>query len=273
MVALQCEARPLIDHFGLRVDHDAEVFRIYRNDGVALVISGVGKVSAAAAVTYLSTQGGAGPDSGWLNCGIAGHGQWDVGEGFLAHKVTDGGGARSWYPPLIDALPCATETLITVDRPEQGFARACAYDMEAAGFYPTACRFSTSELIQCYKVVSDGPAERGAPLRARQASRLMETRLDHIASIAGQLQARAGLLAAGRAAPALLDYCAGRWRFTRTQRHQLARLCKRMQVMGLDVERTREGLRGLADARAVLRHMDRTLAATPPRLDRGVTGR
>ena len=42
VVALQAEAQPLITHFGLRCEPPTGMFRIYRSDAMALVISGVG---------------------------------------------------------------------------------------------------------------------------------------------------------------------------------------------------------------------------------------
>ena len=42
VVALQAEAQPLITHFGLRCEPPMGMFRVYRSDSMALVISGVG---------------------------------------------------------------------------------------------------------------------------------------------------------------------------------------------------------------------------------------
>ena len=48
VVALQAEAQPLITHFGLRCEAPMGMFRIYRSESMALVISGVGKSLSAA---------------------------------------------------------------------------------------------------------------------------------------------------------------------------------------------------------------------------------
>lgn len=265
VTALQCEARPLIDHYGLRASAAPGGFRVYENDTVALIVGGMGKAAAAAATACLYMHRGAGRNCAWLNCGIAGHGRRAVGAGLVAHKVTDAASGAHWYPPLSHVTPCATDGLITVDRPERDFSRDCAYDMEAAGYYPVACRFSTGELVQCYKVVSDGPAADARPAPAA-VTRLIESRLPEIARLAQSLTAARELLERVGAASGLLDYCLERWHFTATQHHRLARLCKRAQVLELDAA-CRDRLAALASGAAALQQLEAAVAAAPPRFD------
>jgi hypothetical protein len=47
--------------------------------------------------------------------------------------------------------------VLTVERVEEEYAPPWVYESEAAGFFPTACRFSVAELVHCYKVISDNP--------------------------------------------------------------------------------------------------------------------
>lgn len=267
VVALPCEARPLAEYYRLRA-RPCRGFPVYANDRTALIVSGVGKVAAAAAVACLQMQLGGAQAHSWLNCGVAGHPTRAIGEGLLAHKITDGANRRSWYPPLLDAPPCATDELITVDRPERSFEDGCAYDMEAAGFYPTACRFSTGELVQCYKVVSDGRSEAGKTLATGRVSRLMEDRLEEIAAVAGRLDRLERALAQVQAPPALEGFCLVRWHFTQTQRHQLAGACRRVQALDLDGEGFRAELDVCRRATDVLEYLHRAVAEAPPRIGR-----
>ena len=49
VVALPAEASPLIERLGLRRDMAGRAMRLYVGDDLRLVVSGVGKVAAAAA--------------------------------------------------------------------------------------------------------------------------------------------------------------------------------------------------------------------------------
>ena len=71
VVALPAEARPLLDHFRLRDKQHNTAFPIYRNTDMALIVSGPGKVAAAAATALLAGNRDTPATSAWLNVGIA----------------------------------------------------------------------------------------------------------------------------------------------------------------------------------------------------------
>ncbi|MFQ5351318.1 MAG: hypothetical protein ACE5EG_12825, partial [Thermoanaerobaculia bacterium] len=184
VVALPAEARPLIRRFGLEWVDDGEL-TVWRAERISLVVSGVGRKAAVAAVATLAA--GEGPrECAWLNVGIAGHRTLAVGEVVLAHKVVDAGGGRAWYPPLVFEPPCGTATVTTVDRPETGYPKETVYEMEAAGFCSAAARFSSAELIQVVKVISDNAAAPPERLTARRVEELIEGATETIALIAEQ---------------------------------------------------------------------------------------
>ncbi|MCB0340373.1 MAG: hypothetical protein KDD53_12250, partial [Bdellovibrionales bacterium] len=53
VTALHCEAKPIIDHFGLKKDAQSHQFEVFLSDEYLLLISGVGKIKAAIGTTYL----------------------------------------------------------------------------------------------------------------------------------------------------------------------------------------------------------------------------
>ena len=53
VVALQAEARPIIEALDLVQDSLAGIFPVYCNGSVSLVVSGVGRTYCAAAVAHL----------------------------------------------------------------------------------------------------------------------------------------------------------------------------------------------------------------------------
>jgi hypothetical protein len=148
---------------------------------MVLTVSGPGKTAAAAAATHLFAASGGERDGVWVNVGMAGHGDLDIGRGVLAHKVIDEGSGRCWYPPLTLETPCPSATVLTVERLEEDYEGDRLYDTEAAGFFAAASRFATSELVHAFKVVIDNPA---ATLGDRFSPDVME---DLVASKLGVL--------------------------------------------------------------------------------------
>ncbi|HEV2855024.1 MAG TPA: hypothetical protein VHC97_19685 [Thermoanaerobaculia bacterium] len=156
VVALPAEARPLVDRFGLEVASESP-FPVYRSKEAWLIVSGHGKAASAAATAYLHLASGGAPGRAWLNVGLGGHGQRTLGEGVVAHKISDAASGASWYPQLVIDSPAPTVPVFTVERVEEEYSPPWIYESEASGFFPTACRFSVAELVHCYKVVSDNP--------------------------------------------------------------------------------------------------------------------
>ncbi len=231
VVALEAEARPIIERYRLTRDGAAGAFSIYRRDEVALVVSGIGKAAAAAATSYLHLITGGSQDAVWLNVGIAGHGTRPVGETILAHKVVDHGSGRAWYPPLVVTPPCATDLVTTVDQPERELASPGAFEMEASGFVATAGRFASSELVHCLKVVSDGPSARLEQLTARAVRRLVGKSLSAVGAMAEACGALSNELCRLDAEPAGLAECLDRWHFTVTEERELRRQLRRRRTL------------------------------------------
>lgn len=188
VTALRAEAEPLIEHFGLSPRRPRGLFSVYESPHLALVISGVGKIAAAAAVTYLHTIIGESGTTGWVNIGVAGHGRRPCGQGIMARRIIDASSGRSWSlsPPValcIDNVP-----LITVDAPETEYPENAVYDMEAAGFYFMARRGTEKERIQCYKVISDNQHTSTAEVTFPKVSRLIADRLMDIERLIAELR-------------------------------------------------------------------------------------
>ena len=169
LVALPAEARPLAAFYRLKRVNAAKDFPVYRAGPVSLVVSGVGKMAAAAATEYLHGLDGTRQCPIWINLGIAGHGRLPIGEAMLARRITDAVSGRQWHPSPLIAPPLRTEDLITVDQPSFDYEQPAAFDMEASGFFPTATRFTRPELVHCVKIVSDNGQ---SPARAINGKRV-----------------------------------------------------------------------------------------------------
>jgi adenosylhomocysteine nucleosidase len=175
--ALPCEARPLIDRFRLKKNLDSHPFELYQNDRICLTVAGIGKCAMAAGVAYTQARAGGADAPILLNVGIAGHAEHEVGSVFLAGKIADADTLKNFYPPLAFLPPCALETVRTGSRPQLDYSTPHLYDMEASAFYETAARFSTGELVQCLKVVSDNRQAPAIRMQPRQVTELIAGQL------------------------------------------------------------------------------------------------
>ena len=275
--ALMPEARPVIELLGLRPGPGAGGFRVFVSESgdVALILSGIGKVAAAAATACLAMQDI--PEETqtaavWLNIGIAGHGSGTLGEAFLAHKVEDRATGRSFYPPLVFSPPCLTAPLVTVDRVEDEYGAPVLYDMEASGFMATATRFTTAELVHSLKVVSDGPAalageHRGVEtLDAREIERLIRQRLDVVDALVQRLRQLHGEFHNLGAPPRVFAEYLARWHFTVSEERRLLQVLRRLEAVGWDAGTVPEDdLQALKRGKDVLRILDGILASRPVR--------
>lgn len=263
VVALEPEARPLIGHFLLEQTH-AKPFHVFQNDSIRLIISGMRKKKSAEAVTFLQKLTGA-QDEAWINAGIAGHRDHSIGTGVLAHKITDSQTQKSWYPAIIFNPPCATGSLLTVARAESRYDGPYVYDMEASGFYESALRYSTAELVHCYKVISDNSKSSHWKVTPSFAEDLIKNRLREISSLAEELRKRLEHLRSLEVHPEELEPFLNRWHFTVTQRFQLEKMLRRLKTLAPDESLFNE-LSELRTSRQVMARLGERIQSIPVHL-------
>ena len=259
VVALQAEARPLIRHFGLKAVHGSESFPRYEEEEMRLVISGVGKSASAAATAFLHGVTGEERNVVWINVGVGGHRDLDIGEGVLAHKVTDKARGESWYPPQLFDASFTTGPVLTVDEAEVDYDGPWVYEMEASGFYSTACRFSVAELVQCLKIVSDNLESPLDQVSIEKVDELIGSRLPLVEQIVRSTAELEGELEAIEADPAELTDFLDRWRFTVSEQHQLKRLLRRLQTLSLRTNILNKNMQSLEKGKAVLARLEEQL--------------
>ena len=104
--ALPSEASPVIEHFGLKLV-TTRPFKIYSKANRRLIISGVGRIQCQAAVKFMSDQYDHPNRSIWINYGIAGHRELNLGTAVIADKVSTAADEKAtWYPSLLFDVPC-----------------------------------------------------------------------------------------------------------------------------------------------------------------------
>lgn len=265
VVALRPEARAVIERFGLqRVD--SVLFPVYENErgNTRLVVSGPGKVNAAAATaTLASMENGSQPDArGWVNFGIAGCGESCFGEIRLAGKVTDGGSGNSWFPGAAwpRKFDPPTGSVLTVEKPEEDYPTdGSLVEMEAAGFFPVAIRDATIELCQVLKVVSDDPEHPIEGIDKSLAFKLCQDALNECGDWLAAFNDLGGEEAARLADPPGLVELLKVAHFSVTRQHQLRRTLQQWNARFPGVTVLETPIVDLRDAASILRELRKKL--------------
>ena len=254
--ALPCEAKPLIDHFRLKKDLGVDAFAVFTGAGICLTVTGIGKSAMAAGVAYSQARYAPNQPPVLLNIGIAGHRDHPLGELFLAHKITDAGRDKAYYPPLVFKPPCRTESLETYAKAQLAYHHASLCDMEASAFYETAIRFTTGEVVQTLKVISDNAAHPATHITPATASAQIAAHIGIISPFITQLQGLAQTLALPE--PEGLKEILARHHFTSNTQQQLSDKLRRWQLItGQPI--AVPSIPELKDAKALLRWLDERL--------------
>lgn len=263
VVALPAEAKPLVQHYGLQKQQSEHGFDIYRKEHIALVVSGVGKINAAAAVSYLQAVCEFPQHAVWLNVGIAGLAGKAPGEVFLAHKITDSATGKSWYPVRIARSNLASETLCSVDVVSDEYPEDSALDMEAAGFFTTALRFSEAELVQCLKVVSDNSAEGQRQINGKTVSDWIKAAIPALDETLEQIKPLAAELRELDGDPDFYEDYLTQWRFTVSQKIQLRDVLRRWQVLDPQAQRDPSKWNDVENTKALMFQLRKQVDALP----------
>ncbi len=238
MVALRPDAQALIERFRLNAMAGGTAFPVYRSDdgSVELVISGPGRINAAAATGYLAGLAHSESDvSGWINFGIAGSGQCDFGKVFLGNRISTEEAGQAWYPVAVwnRKRDLERREIHTVDAPTNDYPDGGGLvEMEAAGFYGIASRAASSEFCQVLKVVSDDPEHHMDAIDKPMVTRLCHEALDQAEDWLGAFREILVEENEKTADSDAFEHLVSELRFSVTQQHQLRRLLQQLQALG-----------------------------------------
>ena len=230
VTALRCEATPLRSHLGLKPVCHQSPYPVFGGNDCMLIVSGVGRVAAAGATATLSQLSGGQRNQPWLNVGVAGHANAPLGQPLLAHKVRDTASDEVWYPSLVLSPPCPTVEVRTVSSVERTYADGAAYDMEAAGYYPTANRVATAELVMALKVISDNRDSPPEQISADRIAQLIGDSLPVVDRLISQLTELTCELSMPDHTEDL-ELFLDQWHFSTTEPRRLVRLLRRWRAL------------------------------------------
>ena len=156
IVATNSEARPLIDLFKLKKKKDFKQTLIYANQQISLTITGIGKINAAIGVTetyfYFNQD-----NNVWINIGLAGHKDLKIGKICSINKISDNETNKDFFP-FANEFQIQSQGCLTVGTRKKNYSSKI-YDMESSGFYQSASKYSSNELLQIVKIISDNQYE------------------------------------------------------------------------------------------------------------------
>ena len=157
--AFYAEAKNIIDHYGLKKEKSPEMVRfdVFANESIRLVITGVGEINAAAAVSNIGGAYRISPDDEILNVGCGAGFSSDIclGSIFLGNKLTEQMTGRTFYPDMLMKANFRECEIVTVARVLNEGCDSVVYDMEAAAVYQAAAFFVGPHRMHFIKLVSD----------------------------------------------------------------------------------------------------------------------
>jgi hypothetical protein len=259
--ALPCEAAPFISHFQLKPYKTPSPFPIYTALSISLIISGVGKIQIAAAMGYLQGITNHLKHSAWINIGIAGHPSLPLGTGILAHQVFDMANGRRYYPIFVTDRPVQTAPVWTVEKPEEHYEEQVVYDMEASAFWSIASRFTTGELIHCYKVISDNSQSSFSCITPKNVEELIKLHIDPIETFIKALQNIMNSLQSDEITDIDIKPFLLHWHFTSTQQFNLRSLLQKWRACHLKIPELLfdSELMALTKSQQVLHYLEKKL--------------
>lgn len=256
VAALHCEAKPVIDYFQLKKSHAQHAFDLYQQGDMCCIVSGIGKIAAAAASAWVAALNQQSRSIAWINLGSAGSASHPLGSVWWINKITDVELNRRYYPVPVISSGITAEHCLTYNQPHTDYHPRYLCDMEASAFFHTATRFSSAELVHCLKIVSDN-ADNPFDKDKNRLSRLIQQNIAAIARFAQSLT-RLNQLAAQ------LEIAEADWRgflsqahFSQTQASQLKNCLRFLLSQGHSIESLIEKTSAFDNSRLILAQLER----------------
>jgi len=238
VVAFLAEAQPVIEFYHLEKIATPKGI-VFQNDQHSLIIGGLGREKAFDSTQLLAQIQGE-KNMGWLNLGIAGHGSLHMGELFMAGKIIDDASDEAFYPPQIYDHSFPISTLCTSTKPVNQYEHRTGYDMEAHAFYEAASDWSTRELIQVVKVISDTPSHPVEKIKPKEATRLIEAKMMELDPLITQIDHLSHELRPDEEVQTLCNQIEKLHAFSITRTYQLKNLIRHAKLLKLDMKKIDE---------------------------------
>ena len=238
VVALPCEAKPLTAFYQLKRIQAITVLKVFENNGVWLVVSGVGKVASAAAVGFMAGYlSDIAKKAIWLNIGIARHPLMKIGDCVGVNKAVDAATGQSTYPVFCVPSPMLAATCLTVDASSNDMKTDALFEREASGFFFAAQRHTTAEFVHAFKMVSDNRHRSADTISANEVTELMGSCIQSVTDFLQKLMSvRDDYWKMQDASHELYSQLIAEHHFTQSLRLKLSKVLKRIYALQLQKE-------------------------------------
>jgi len=254
VAAMHCEAKPIIDYYRLKKSQVEHGFDLYHSDHMLCIISGIGKTAVAAACAWVAALYREQTSLAWFNIGIAGAADAPIGTAFWINKITDYESKRSYYPvPLIETSLKPVHCM-TLNQASSEYLPQLLFDMEASAFFVTATRFSSAELVQCVKIVSDNLTQQTGLDKSR-ISQLIAQNIESLTEISESLQALDKQISANKIDASDWQKFIQRAHFSQTQKSQLKKSIQFLMSQDYDTEKLTREISGCLSSKAIIAHL------------------
>lgn len=234
--ALHCEARPLIEKYRLIADRDA-FYPIFHGKDITLIVTGIGKLLIASAMSYVFARYKEPAEASWLNIGVAGMKGAEIGQLFNINKVTEKSSGTNWYPVRLSGLSSSAScSLTTVDQPCEQYETDMAFDMEASAFMLTALRFSSVEFVQLLKIISDTENHAVENINKSFVTDIIRQNLNQIDEVINQLRMNLSATEDDSLEKQFFSQCLDNWHFSEYQKKSLRRMLQQWLALNEDAD-------------------------------------
>ena len=184
-VALECEARPLIDLWKLKKTDQIGVIKIFSKDLITIVICGVGSKNMLIAAGYFM---GKNPTffGHFINFGIAGHASLPLGTLCSVYQVKADQNLITYHLNPAINFPSKMACL-SFSSAQHAYQENYLHDMEAFSFVEALSTFHPIDCLHVFKVVSDGPSHPQENLSAKKVIDLIEPIKKEVAKLIAML--------------------------------------------------------------------------------------
>lgn len=148
------EAKPIIKSYNMKRDMNCRYFEYFESENAGLIISGTGKINAAAAIVYMLSKSCIKNTDIAVNFSIGGSYKRNTGDLILADKIIDIDEEKAYYPDVLIKNAFVEGTVETYSNTEIAENAADAFDMEASGFFEAASKFLSPNQIQVIKLIA-----------------------------------------------------------------------------------------------------------------------
>ena len=179
IVATSFESKLIIKKLKLKKIKPSSGFDFFYNDNFSMTITGLGKINSALGVAHTFFKFKSLSNNIWINIGLAGHEKEKIGTLVLVDKIYDYETQRSIYPFFVKNYKIKKLNCTCYSKPNFNYTNSLS-DMESSGFFFSANKYSTKEIIHSLKIVSDNKFEKIDFNDTKGIERIFEKNFDQI---------------------------------------------------------------------------------------------